>query len=69
MADRHLAEAFFGTLGVLEAQGRGDGVLVRVGLLGHVVEDGFDEAKFAVGHAGGTLSFAVGSFLRRHGGL
>lgn len=67
VADGHLAETFFGAFGVLETQGCGDGILVRVGLLGHVVEDGFDEAKFAVGHAGGAISLSGGGgFLGRH---
>lgn len=67
MADRHLAEALLGTLGVLEIQIAGDLVPVGVGLLGHVVEDGLDEAEFVFAQAADGGGVGVVCFLGRHG--
>lgn len=70
VADRHLAEALLGALGVLETQSSGDTLLVGVGLLGHVVEDSLDEAKLAVGEAAGAIAVASGGgLLGGHGDL
>lgn len=65
-----MAEALLGAFGVLETQSSGDTLLVCVGLLGHVVEDGFDEAKFAVGETRGAFAVAgSGGLLGWHGDL
>ena len=68
MADGHLAEALLGALGVLEAQVAGHLGPVCVGLLGHVVEDGFDEAEFVVAEAADGRALGVVRLLGRHGG-
>ena len=69
VANRHLTEALLGAFGVLQAQSSGDALLVRVGLLGHVVEDGLDEAKFTISEASGRVTVAGSGLLRRHGDL
>ncbi|RCI16172.1 hypothetical protein L249_2352 [Ophiocordyceps polyrhachis-furcata BCC 54312] len=45
MTNRHLAEALFGTLCVLELEIARHVIPVGVWLLRHVVEDGFDKAE------------------------
>lgn len=64
---RHLAETLLGTLGVLEAQVAGDFDPVGVGLLGHVVEDGFDEAELVLVEAVDGGGVGAVCFLGRHG--
>lgn len=65
MTDGHLTEALFGTLGILQTDGVGNGIPVGIGLLSHVVEDGLDESELAISEAdrGATL---VGTLLGRH---
>lgn len=65
MTDGHLTEALFGTLGILQTDGVGNGIPVGIGLLSHVVEDGLDESELAISEAD-RGAILVGTLLGRH---